>query len=264
MRQTACTVRSNTYTYNEDGIRTSKTVNGVTTNYYLNDTEIIYQTDGTTSIRFIYDGNSELIGFNYNDANYFYVKNALGVINDIVDTNGNIIVSYAYDPYGKVLSISGNAAIGNINPFMYKSYYYDSDTELYYLQSRYYDPNVGRFINCDNVNFIGVSESEISYNPFAYCENDPINKYDPYGRKSYIKIPSDKTNNWNYIINKAIYLYENSKIFKGEYATLKLKDARGRIQKIKVPVYECKSATIYTNTGIFSLNYFNTYNKKIT
>ena len=106
----------------------------------------------------------------------------MGDILGIADSAGNLIASYAYDPWGKVLSITGSdIAIGNLNPFRYRGYYYDAETGLYYLQSRYYDPEVGRFINCDDVNYIGTTGSEISYNPFAYCKNDPVNNYDPNG-----------------------------------------------------------------------------------
>ena len=170
------------YSYNEIGIRTSKTVGENTTEFYLNGTNIIYQTDGTSDIYFFYDRNNELVGFKYSGNNYFYVKNQMGDITDIADENGNIVASYSYDPWGSVLSVTGSdTAIGNLNPFRYRSYYYDSDIQMYYLQSRYYDPGVGRFINCDDVNYIGLTESEISYNPFAYCKNNPINSSDISG-----------------------------------------------------------------------------------
>ncbi|MCM1365330.1 MAG: hypothetical protein NC215_10165, partial [Ruminococcus sp.] len=170
------------YTYNENGIRTSKISNGVTTKFYLNGTDIIEQTDGTTTLHFYYDSKNELIGFNYADNDYFYVKNSMSDITDIVDNDGNIIASYMYDPWGKIIDVTGDTVIGNLNPFRYRSYYYDNDIEMYYLQSRYYDANVCRFINCDDVNYIGISESEVSYNPFAYCGNSPVNDSDPDGR----------------------------------------------------------------------------------
>lgn len=173
---------SNTYTYNEDGIRTSKTVNGVTTKYYLNGTDIIEQTDGTNTLHFYYDNTGEIIGFTYNDNQYFYIKNVQDDIIAIADNSGNIVSEYAYDPWGAVISVTGsNTEIGNLNPFRYRSYYYDSEIGMYYLQSRYYDPEICRFINCDDVNYIGLTESEISYNPFAYCENNAVNRVDPSG-----------------------------------------------------------------------------------
>ncbi len=173
---------TNTYTYNEDGIRTSKTVGGITTTYYLDGTNIIEQNDGTNTLHFHYDSNDEVIGFTYNEADYFYVKNSMSDIIGIVDDSGNLIVSYAYDAWGKVLSVTGsNTELGNLNPFRYRSYYYDSDIEMYYLQSRYYDPEVCRFINSDDVNYIGLAGTVDSYNAFAYCENNPVNDSDPSG-----------------------------------------------------------------------------------
>ena len=100
----------------------------------------------------------------------------------IVDDSGNLIVSYAYDVWGKVLSVTGlNVELGELNPFRYRSYYYDTETEFYYLQSRYYDPEVCRFINSDDVNFIGATGTVGSYNAFAYCENEPVNGMDSSG-----------------------------------------------------------------------------------
>ena len=100
----------------------------------------------------------------------------------ITDSDGNLITSYQYDPWGRVLSVTGSdTIIDNLNPFRYRSYYYDVETGFYYLQSRYYDPEVGRFINCDDVNYIGITGTFDSYNAFAYCENDPVNDSDPSG-----------------------------------------------------------------------------------
>lgn len=172
---------SNTYTYNEEGIRTSKTVNGVKTTFLLDGYNVIEQTDGTTTLHFFYGSNGEVIGFRYNGNDYFYVKNAMSDIIAITDSNKNIVAEYRYDPWGKVIDEENLTAIGNLNPFRYRSYYYDSDIKMYYLQSRYYDAEVGRFINCDDVSYIGVTESEVSYNPFVYCENDSINHYDSNG-----------------------------------------------------------------------------------
>ncbi len=179
---------SNTYTYNEEGIRTSKTANNVKTTFLLDGYNVIEQTDGTTTLHFFYDSNGEVIGFRYNGNDYFYVKNAMRDIIAITDSNKNIVAEYRYDPWGKVLDEENLTAIGALNPFRYRSYYYDSDIKMYYLQSRYYDAEVGRFINCDDVSYIGVTESENSYNPFAYCENDAVNGWDPSGHLSVDKI----------------------------------------------------------------------------
>ena len=179
-----------TYTYDENGIRTSKTSNSETTKFYLDGTRLVEQTDGTNTLHFNYDRNGEVIGFThyylstgYDDpimAEYIYVKNAQGDIVGITDPSGKMKVSYTYDPWGRLINIESDLDqyerdIAALNPLRYRGYYYDTETGLYYLQSRYYDPETGRFINCDDVNYIGVTGMEISYNPFAYCTNEPIN-----------------------------------------------------------------------------------------
>ena len=199
------------YTYNEEGIRTSKTVNGVKTTYYLDGTNIIEQRTGDTVLHFHYDSNDEIIGFTYGENDYFYVKNSMGDITGITDINGNLVASYTYDAWGKVLD-EELTAIGELNPFRYRGYYYDSDIQMYYLQSRYYDPEVGRFINSDDVNFIGATGSEISYNPFAYCENNPVNDSDPSGTISILTLRNrliKKLNDFkSWVTQKKTALYE--------------------------------------------------------
>ena len=106
-----------------------------------------------------------------------------------IDNNGNIVVQYNYDAWGnhKVLNASGVEIvtvndIGNLNPFRYRGYYYDEETRLYYLNARYYDPEIGRFISPDSINNViflaGCIQSEL--NSYMYCLNDPINFVD-YG-----------------------------------------------------------------------------------
>ena len=95
----------------------------------------------------------------------------------LVDSSGNQVAAYLYDPYGKVLSSSGTMA--EINPLRYRGYYQDSETGFYYLQSRYYDPAICRFINADS--YASTGQGLIGYNAFAYCGNNPINRFDPTG-----------------------------------------------------------------------------------
>ena len=125
-------------------------------------------------MNFYYDGE-ELIGFNYNGNDYYYGKTNNGEIRFIYDSNGNIVTTYHYDAWGTPISTTGTLAstVGRINPFRYKSYYYDSETRLYYLQSRYYDPQVGRFLNADGLYYLGLTNTALSWNLFLYCENNP-------------------------------------------------------------------------------------------
>ena len=97
-------------------------------------------------------------GIKHNGTAYYFYKNLQGDVIAITDDTGETVARYTYDAWGKVLTVTdanGTAItdinhIANINPFRYRSYYYDTETELYYLQSRYYNPEVGRFINGDN------------------------------------------------------------------------------------------------------------------
>ena len=177
------------YTYDENGIRTSKTVNGVKTYYNTKDGVILSQTDGTNTMYFQYDTNGTPLGFIYNGTQYFYMTNQMGDIIAITDSNGDIIIQYVYDEWGKLLNIytmnEDNAEqieVANANPLRYRGYYYDTETGYYYLQSRYYDASICRFINADIPEIAQMSKGISSgTNLFAYCNNNPVNDSDPTG-----------------------------------------------------------------------------------
>ena len=119
----------------------------------------------------------------YNGNRYIYVKNGTDDITGILDSNGSLAARYEYDGYGNCTVYNlGNNTIGSINPYRYRSYYYDNESGLYYLNSRYYDSNTGRFISPDDVGYLGASGTIISYNLFSYCGNNPTNKIDNDGR----------------------------------------------------------------------------------
>ena len=132
------------YRYNASGIRTEKTVNGVTTEYYLDGSSIVAEKRDTDVIWYLYDGMG-LAGFELNGTSYYYVYNGQGDVIGILDSSGNRVVTYTYDSWGSPLSVTGSLAstVGQKNPIRYRGYYYDTETGLYYLQSRYYDPVVG-------------------------------------------------------------------------------------------------------------------------
>ena len=171
---------SNIYTYNADGIRTSKTVNGVTHNYVLEGSTILAETYGNTTLRFVYD-NTGIIGLYYNGTLYMYEKNLQGDVVAILNSSLTRVVEYSYDAWGNILSTSGSLAstLGTANPIRYRSYYYDAEIGLYYLQSRYYNPTWGRFINADN--YVNANGDLIGFNMFAYCSNNPVMFVDPCG-----------------------------------------------------------------------------------
>jgi RHS repeat-associated protein len=181
----ADTGNSISYQYNSDGIRTSKTVNGVTTFYTLDDNNnITSQSDGTNTIDFTYDGNLEYMTLN--GTKYTYETNAQGDVTGLVDSGGSEVVTYTYDTWGKLLGIGGPLAstVGVLNPFRYRGYYYDTETGLYYLQSRYYDPEFGRFISKDDPSYHDGQDA-IGSNLYAYADNNPVINSDSSGYSSY-------------------------------------------------------------------------------
>ena len=111
---------------------------------------------------------------------YFYLIDIIGNIVGLVDENGNIVVEYDYSSYGKVEVKKDTVGISKKDHIRYKGYIYDEETKLYYLISRYYDPEIGRFISPDSVEYIEPS-SISGLNLYVYCCNAPINMYDPSG-----------------------------------------------------------------------------------
>ena len=141
------------YTYNANGIRTSKTVNGVEHTFVLDGTKILKESWGSNTIIPMYDNEDCVCGIIYNDVPYYFFKNLQGDIIAIVNKDAETVAKYTYDAWG-VCTISqdvSDCGIANVNPFRYRGYYYDSEIGLYYLQSRYYNPTVGRFVNADEL-----------------------------------------------------------------------------------------------------------------
>ena len=172
------------YQYDDNGIRTSKTVDGIKTTYTSVGGRITSQSDGTNAMYFRYDKNNQLVGFNLNGTEYVYEMNGQGDVVGILDDTGNKIVSYTYDAWGKCNIASDNSeiSIGNTNPMRYRGYYLDDETGFYYLQSRYYDPGTCRFLNADDVRVLGLCDGEVlGANLFAYCSNNAVNFIDPSG-----------------------------------------------------------------------------------
>ena len=144
---------------------------------------LVCETNGTDTIWYTYDESGNPIGMELNGTQYYYMKNVQGDVIAILDANGNKVVEYDYNAWGYLRSTTGILAstVGVKNPIRYRGYYYDVETGLYYLQSRYYDPQTGRFINADDTDYLGADGSFASYNLFAYCNNNPVNNSDPSG-----------------------------------------------------------------------------------
>lgn len=168
--------------YDSNGMRTQKSVDGVKTNYYYDSSNNLFAlTQGNDTLFFYYDNSGEVMSVSCNGTMYYYIKDLQGDITEIVDKDGKAVAEYAYDAWGNMLTENnGTLTVGKLNPFRYRSYVYDEETGLYYLQSRYYDPLTGRFLNAD-VYCDTESGTPLSTNMFAYCENNAINNVDYSG-----------------------------------------------------------------------------------
>ena len=115
-------------------------------------------------------------------ADYYYIRDGLMCITGLVDANGGAVVNYRYDSWGKLISITGSMAdtLGKDNPYRYKGYYYDDETGMYYLKSRYYQPEICRFISADS--YASTGQGILGHNVYCYCGNNPVNAMDPDGK----------------------------------------------------------------------------------
>ena len=169
------------FVYNADGLRVQKMVNGVATKYTLHGKNVVHMTSGTDELHFFYDAQNRPAVVVYNGTAYAYVKSLQGDILAILDENGNTVVSYGYDAWGAPLWCIGELAetLGKVQPFRYRGYALDEETELYYNQSRFYNPSIARFITADTTGVLTASlKSLTEKNLFAYCDNNPVMRKD--------------------------------------------------------------------------------------
>ena len=178
------------YRYDKEGMRNRKYLpDGTTVLYQVQDGQIIGeqhlredQEKPLYEMTFSYDADGTLFSMNCDGKDYYYILNPTGDVIALVDTGWNTVVSYAYDSWGKVTAIEGDQDLGKKNPLRYRGYYWDEETGLYYLASRYYDPEVGRFINADDLSVLSEEKREITdKNLYAYCDNNSIIRKDNEG-----------------------------------------------------------------------------------
>ena len=185
MSRTGVTIE---YRYDHNGLRTQKLVteNGTTTatNYTMSGKRLVHLSNGAHELHFFYDAQGRPAKVDYNGTVYTYVHNLQGDVAGILDSTGALMVEYKYDAWGRATYASDQLPISNwlgvLNPFRYRGYIYDSETGMYYLRSRYYNPEIGRFLNADT--YIGKIAMLGQHNQFSYCANVPIGLLDETGR----------------------------------------------------------------------------------
>ena len=164
--------------------RVKKVVDGAVTEYHMAGDLIASETSNGKTMWYIYDSGANLLAVNIDGKYYTYVRNIQNDIIALVDASGKAVVNYAYDSWGKLLSIAGSLkdTVGVQNPFRYRGYYYDNETGMYYLKNRYYDPELRRFISADMVTTATASmETLHNRNLYAYCGENPLMRKDCTG-----------------------------------------------------------------------------------
>ena len=200
LKRIAATAGEVTFAYDSDGKRVRKTSGENTTTYYYNGNVLSglvrkaakdAGTTGTgTTVQFVYDTQGKPFMLRLNGkTDYFYLYNGLGDVTGLVDSSNQVVVRYQYNSWGKVTSTqdTSGVSLATLNPFRYRKYVHDPETGLYCLGSRYYDPEVGRFVNADDPSTIFAKPQELySKNLYVYCDNNPIIREDVQG---YFPIP---------------------------------------------------------------------------
>ena len=170
-----------TFKYDASGMRTEKTRGNNKTEYTYVGEKLVSMKSGSTVMNFAYGADGSPYSFTYNGTPYFYLLNLQGDVVGIYNISGSIIARYTYDAWGKLISTSTtNSSVALSNPLRYRGYVYDTETGLYYLQSRYYDPETCRFINADSLLVAG--DYLQGTNMFAYCLNNPVMYSDLTGK----------------------------------------------------------------------------------
>ena len=182
-----------TFAYDSDGKRVKKTSGNTETKYYYNGSTLsglVRTTTGNTgttktTVQFVYDAEGKPFLLRLNGkTDYFYLYNGLGDVVGLVDSSNKVVVRYQYNSWGKVTSSedTSGVSLATLNPFCYRKYVYDSETGLYCLGSRYYDPEVGRFVNADDTDVIFAKPQELYHkNLYVYCYNNPVVRRDIQG-----------------------------------------------------------------------------------
>jgi RHS repeat-associated protein len=197
------------YTYDQDGKRTSITTASGTLFFHYSRDKVIYETDASNNIvaDYTWDAQGNPVTMTKGGVTYYYHFNGHGDVTSLTNSAGNTVANYQYDAWGNIITQSG--IIASSNPYRYAGYRYEEVTGLYYLMSRYYDSNTGRFITKDT--FQGFANRASSQHPYIYCENNPINHVDPTG----------------FSVNKVVWHWYGVEIYLDNIKTQKLVWAMG-------------------------------------
>ena len=162
----------------------------------------------------LYD-HTGILGLCDSSYNFYYAKkDAQGNISALLDGNGEVVVKYKYDAWGKCKVLNPNGTentsatfIGNVNPFRYRGYYFDTNTGLYYLKSRFYDPETGRFLNADTIDYL-EPDTVNGLNLYAYCRNNPVMCSDESGHSAKGLFAQFFTSLWSYISMAVVSIWD--------------------------------------------------------
>lgn len=183
----------NIYTYNANGIRTSKIINGVKRAYTLDGTKILRETWGNNTLIPLYDNEDSVCGIVYNDEPLYFQKNLQGDVIALISKDTKPVARYTYDAWGVCTVTMDVLGVANVNPYRYRGYYFDSETGFYYVSSRYYDSEIGRFISPDTTDILTATPMGLTdKNLYAYCDNNPVMREDKGGQF------------WNFVIGAAV------------------------------------------------------------
>ena len=167
------------YTYDGSGLRRTKTSGGVTKTYDYENGRLVRESGGEEPVRFLY-GEGGIMGSEYDRSKFLFRKNAFGDVTEVYNVRGELVAKYSYSAYGKCTIEYNKDNAAHFNPIRYRGYYYDEETGLYYLKSRYYDPETGRFLNADDISYLDP-ETINGLNLYAYCGNNPVMRIDENG-----------------------------------------------------------------------------------
>ena len=165
------------FTYDAEGLRTGKTVNGEKTIYVWDGDQVVMELSkgGAVQKRYIRGNDLVYADKGENTEKTYYVTDMHGNVVQLLDESGNVTKTYEYDSFGNEVKPEKK----DENPYRYCGEYYDKETEEVYLRARYYEPSVGRFITRDT--YTGESDEPLSLHLYTYCENDGVNAWDPSG-----------------------------------------------------------------------------------